>query len=174
MKIGNVDVKVSIVAVAVFIFFTIFLLYASMYSPEVRSQLIWMIPALFMLLVIPMALNYMSRSQYNNLEPIYEAEAKHGPDQVDQREHGGKTCPYPGGCGKGVFPVPEPSPVSRCRPFRAISVKMFTSTNEDIKVNDVVEVIGQVIKRYIVTGDRSSTASLLKKLKNPDLFRNSS
>ena len=73
MKIGTVDVKVSIVAVAVFVFFTIFLLYASMYSPEVRSQLIWMIPALFMLLVIPMALNYMSRSQYNNLEPIYEA-----------------------------------------------------------------------------------------------------
>ena len=39
MKIGNVDVKVSIVAVAVFVFFTIFLLYASLFSPEVRSQL---------------------------------------------------------------------------------------------------------------------------------------
>ena len=63
MRIGTVEVKVSIVAVAVFVFFTIFLLFASLYSPEVRSQLIWMIPALFLLLVIPMALNYMSRSR---------------------------------------------------------------------------------------------------------------
>ena len=73
MKIGTVDVKVSNIAIAVFVFFTIFLLFASMYSPEVRSHLIWLIPCLFMLLVIPMALNYMSRSQYKDLEPIYEA-----------------------------------------------------------------------------------------------------
>ena len=73
MKIGNVDVKVSIVAIAVFVFFTIFLLLASLYSPVVRSQLIWLIPILFLLLVIPIALNYMSRSQYTGLEPIYEA-----------------------------------------------------------------------------------------------------
>ena len=76
MKIGNVEVKVSIVAIAVFVIFTIFLIVASLSSPEVRSQLIWMIPALFMLLVIPTALNYMSRSQYANIAPVYEAEAK--------------------------------------------------------------------------------------------------
>jgi hypothetical protein len=35
----------------------------------------------------------------------------------------------------------------------AISVKMFTSPDEDIKVNDRVEVLGQVIRRYIVTGE---------------------
>jgi RecJ-like exonuclease len=35
----------------------------------------------------------------------------------------------------------------------AISVKMFTSPDEDIKVNDIVEVLGQVIRRYIVTGE---------------------
>ncbi len=68
MKIGNVEVKVSIISIAVFVFFTIFLIFASLYSPDVRSNLIWMIPALFMLLVIPVALNYMSRSQYADLE----------------------------------------------------------------------------------------------------------
>jgi hypothetical protein len=76
MKIGNVEVKASIISIAVFVFFTIFLLAASVFSPEVRSQLIWMIPCLFMLLVIPIALNYMSRSQYADLVPQYEAEAK--------------------------------------------------------------------------------------------------
>ena len=35
----------------------------------------------------------------------------------------------------------------------AISVKMFTSPDEDMKVNDIVEVLGQVIRRYIVTGE---------------------
>ena len=76
MKIGNVKVKASIISIAVFVFFTIFLLIASVYSQEVRSQLIWMIPCLFMLLVIPIALNYMSRSQYADITPQYEAEAK--------------------------------------------------------------------------------------------------
>ena len=41
-----------------------------------RSQLIWLIPVLFLLLVIPVALNYMSRSQYADVAPVYEAEAK--------------------------------------------------------------------------------------------------
>jgi hypothetical protein len=45
MKIGTVDVKVSIVAIAVFVFFTLLLLVASLSSAEVRSQLIWLIPA---------------------------------------------------------------------------------------------------------------------------------
>jgi hypothetical protein len=30
---------------------------------------------------------------------------------------------------------------------------MFTSPDEDVKVNDIVEVLGQVIRRYIVTGE---------------------
>src|SRR5208337_3152431 len=76
MKIGNVEVKISILAIAVFVIFTIFLLVASVYSPQVRSQLIWLIPGLFMLLVIPIALNYMSRSEYADIAPVYEAEAK--------------------------------------------------------------------------------------------------
>ena len=41
MKIGNVEVKVSIIAIAVFVFFTIFLVVASLYSPgcEVTAHL---------------------------------------------------------------------------------------------------------------------------------------
>ena len=153
MKIGNVEVKVSIVAVAVFVFFTIFLLYASMYSPEVRSQLIWMIPALFMLLVIPMALNYMSRSQYNNLEPIYEAEAKTVRIKLINESMVGKPVRIEGVVERVYFQFLNRPQYLVADRSGEISVKMFTSSTEDIKVNDVVEVLGQVIKRYVVTGD---------------------
>lgn len=153
MKIGNVDVKVSIVAVAVFVFFTIFLLYASLYSPEVRSQLIWMIPALFLLLVIPMALNYMSRSEYNNLEPIYEAEAKTVRIKMINESMVGKPVRIQGVVEKVYFQFLNRPQYLIADRSGEISVKMFTSSPEDIKVKDVVEVLGQVIKRYVVTGD---------------------
>jgi hypothetical protein len=153
MKIGNVDVKVSIVAVAVFVFFTIFLLYASLYSPEVRSQLIWMIPALFLLLVIPMALNYMSRSEYNNLEPIYEAEAKTVRIKMINESMVGKPVRIQGVVERVYFQFLNRPQYLIADRSGEISVKMFTSSPEDIKVKDVVEVLGQVIKRYVVTGD---------------------
>jgi hypothetical protein len=164
MKIGTVDVKVSIVAVAVFVFFTIFLLYASMYSPEVRSQLIWMIPALFMLLVIPMALNYMSRSQYNNLEPIYEAEAKTVRIKLINESMVGKPVRIEGVVERVYFQFLNRPQYLVADRSGEISVKMFTSSNEDIKVKDVVEVIGQVIKRYVVTGDPVVNCISIKKI----------
>jgi uncharacterized protein YdeI (BOF family) len=46
-----------------------------------------------------------------------------------------------------------------------ISVKMFTSTNEEIKVKDIVEVTGQVIKRYVVTGDPVINCISIRKIK---------
>jgi hypothetical protein len=153
MRIGTVEVKVSIVAVAVFVFFTIFLLFASLYSPEVRSQLIWMIPALFLLLVIPMALNYMSRSEYNNLEPIYEAEAKTVRIKLINESMVGKPVRIEGVVERVYFQFLNRPQYLVADRSGAISVKMFTSSPEDIKVNDVVEVLGQVIKRYVVTGD---------------------
>jgi hypothetical protein len=153
MKIGTIDVKISLISIGVFVFFTIFLLYASMYSPEVRSQLTWMIPALFMLLVIPMALNYMSRSQYNNLEPIYEAQAKTVRIKLINESMVGKPVRIEGVVERVYFQFLNRPQYLVADRSGAISVKMFTSSPEDIKVNDVVEVLGQVIKRYIVTGD---------------------
>jgi uncharacterized protein YdeI (BOF family) len=165
MRIGTVDVKVSIVAVAVFVFFTIFLLYASMYSPEVRSQLIWMIPALFMLLVIPMALNYMSRSQYNALEPIYEAEAKPVRIKLINESMVGKPVRIEGVVERVYFQFLNRPQYLIADRSGEISVKMFTSTNEDIKVKDIVEVTGQVIKRYVVTGDPVVNCISIRKIK---------
>jgi hypothetical protein len=165
MKIGTVEVKVSIVAVAVFVFFTIFLLYASLYSPEVRSQLIWMIPALFLLLIIPMALNYMSRSQYNTLEPIYEAEAKTVRIKLINESMVGKPVRIEGVVERVYFQFLNRPQYLVADRSGEISVKMFTSSPEDIKVKDVVEVIGQVIKRYVVTGDPVVNCISIRKIK---------
>jgi len=165
MKIGNVKVKVSIVAIAVFVFFTIFLLIASLYSPEVKSQLIWMIPTLFMLLVIPMALNYMSRKEYADLEPVYESEAKAIRIKMINESMVGKPVRIEGVVERVYFQFLNRPQYLIADRSGEISVKMFTSTDEDLKVNDVVEVIGQVIRRYIVTGDPVVNCVSIRKIK---------
>ncbi|WAC05852.1 MAG: nucleotide-binding protein [Methanoregula sp.] len=165
MKIGNVDVKVSIVSIAVFVFFTIFLVAASVFSPEVRSQLIWLIPVLFMLLVIPIALNYMSRSQYADIEPIYEREAKTVRVKLINENMVGKIVRIEGVVERIHFQFLNRPQYTVADRSGDISVKMFTSPDEDVKVNDVVEVLGQVIRRYIVTGDPVINCVSIKKIK---------
>jgi hypothetical protein len=165
MKIGNVDVKVSIVAIAVFVFFTLLLLVASLSSPQVQSQLIWLIPALFMLLVIPIALNYMSRSQYADLLPHYEVEAKTVRIKLINENMVGKPVRIEGVVERVYFQFLNRPQYLVADRSGAISVKMFTSPDEDVKVNDVVEVLGQVIHRYIVTGDPVVNCVSIRKIK---------
>jgi len=167
MKIGKVDVKVSIVAIAVFVFFTIFLLVASLYSPLVQSQLIWLIPVLFMLLVIPMALNYMSRSQYAEMEPQYAAAAKTVRVKLINESMIGKPVRIEGVVERVYFQFLNRPQYLVADRSGSISVKMFTSTDEDVKVNDVVEVLGQVIHRYMVSGDPVINCVSIKKIKRP-------
>jgi hypothetical protein len=166
MKIGNVDVKVSIVAIAVFVIFSIFLFFASVFSPDVRSQLIWLIPGLFMLLVIPIALNYMSRSQYADIAPVYEAQAKTLRIKLINESMVGKPVRVEGVVERVHFQILNRPQYIVADRSGAISVKMFTSPDEDVKVNDIVEVIGQVIRRYIVTGDPVINCVSIRKIKN--------
>ena len=167
MKIGKVNVKVSIVAIAVFVFFTLLLLVTSLYNAEVRSQLIWLIPGLFMLLVIPIALNYMSRREYAELEPIYEVQAKSVRIKLINESMVGKVVRVEGVVEQVHFQFLNRPQYTVADRSGAISVKMFTSTDEDVKVNDIVEVLGQVIKRYIVSGDPViNCVSIRKKIKD--------
>ncbi|WP_321507425.1 nucleotide-binding protein [uncultured Methanoregula sp.] len=165
MKIGNIEVKVSIVSIGVFVFFTLFLILASLYSPEVRSNLIWMIPCLFMLLVIPVALNYMSRSEYADLTPRYEVEAKTVRVKLINESMIGKPVRIEGVVERVYFQFLNRPQFLVADRSGAISVKMFTSPDEDFKVNDVVEVLGQVIRRYIVTGEPVINCVSIRKIK---------
>lgn len=165
MKIGNIEVKISIIAIAVFVFFTLFLIVASLSSPDVRSNLIWMIPVLFMLLVIPSALNYMSRSQYADITPVYEAEAKTVRIKLINESMVGKPVRVEGVIERVYFRFLNRPQYLVADRSGAISVKMFTTPEEDVKVNDVVEVVGQVIRRYIISGDPVINCVSIRKIK---------
>ncbi len=74
MKIKGTTVRVSIIQIGLVIALTLILLAYVFLSEDYRT-LLWAVPVLVMLLVIPTALNYMSQSQYDDLIPYYEAEA---------------------------------------------------------------------------------------------------
>jgi uncharacterized membrane protein (DUF485 family) len=158
MKINNINLKLSILPILVFAIFTFGLVFIAFFGPEimaaqVRSNLYWMIPVLVMLLVIPVALNYMSRTEYDRLIPYYEVEAKNIRIKLINESMIGKIVRIEGVVERTHFQfLNRPQYVVADRSGE-ISVKMFTSPDEDVKVNDVVEVLGQVIKRYIATGD---------------------
>lgn len=153
MKIGNVNVKVSIVTLAVFVFFAVLVVVSAVVSPEIRTQLFWILPALVILLVFPMALNYMSRRQYADLVPVYEVEAKPVRIRMINESMMGKVVRIEGVVEKVHFQFLNRPQYRVADRTGEISVKMFTSPDEDIQENDVVEVLGSVIRRYIVTGD---------------------
>jgi hypothetical protein len=163
MKIGTIDVKISNISIGVFAFFTFLLVIASMMNPEIRPLLIWMIPCLFLLLVIPVALNYMSRSQYKDLEPVYEKGAKTVKVRFINENMIGKIVRIEGVVERVHFQFLNRPQYSVADRTGAISVKMFTSPDKDVKVNDIVEVYGQVIRRYMVTGEPVINCVIIRK-----------
>jgi hypothetical protein len=167
MKIGTIDVKISNISIGVFVFFTLLLIVASLMSPVIQPNLIWMIPSLFLLLVIPVALNYMSRSQYKSLEPAYEKEAKTVKVRFINENMIGKIVRIEGVVERVHFQFLNRPQFSVADRTGAISVKMFTSPDKDVKVNDIVEVYGQVIRRYMVTGEPVIICVIIRKIGKP-------
>ena len=163
MKIGNTEVKVSNISIGVFVFFTLLLIVASLLSPGIQSSLIWMIPGLFLLLVIPVGLNYLSRSQYADLGPEYEREAKTVRVRLINENMIGKIVRIEGVVEGIHFQFLNRPQYSIADRSGAISVKMFTSPDEPVRVNDVVEVFGQVIRRYILTGQPVINCVIIRK-----------
>jgi hypothetical protein len=68
-------IRPSILHILVFVFFLI-LICIYVFSTGDTSMLIWGIPTLICLLLIPMGLTYISQSQYSDLIPVYETTAK--------------------------------------------------------------------------------------------------
>jgi hypothetical protein len=167
MKIGTINVKVSNISIGVFVFFTLLLVIASMVDPGIRPHLLWMVPSLFLLLVIPVALNYMSRSQYKDLEPIYEKEAKTVRVRLINESMIGKVVRIEGVVERVHFQFLNRPQYTVADRSGSISVKMFTSPEYDVKVNDIVEVYGQVIRRYMVTGEPVVNCVIIRKYRKP-------
>ena len=167
MKIGTIDVKISYISIGVFVFFTILLIVASMMDPGIQPHLIWMIPSLFLLLVIPIVLNYMSRSQYKGLEPLYEKEAKTVRVRLINESMIGKVVRIEGVVERVHFQFINRPQYTVADRSGSISVKMFTSPDKDVKVNDLVEVFGQVIRRYMITGEPVINCVIIRKYTKP-------
>ena len=152
MKIGNVEVRISIIAIAVFVLFTLIFIFTFLYTRD-RSLLIWGIPTLFMLLIIPLVLNYMSQRQYQELEPIYRSQAKDIRIRLINESMVGKIVRIEGVVERVYFQFLNRPQYLVADRSGEISVKMFTSPREKVKKGDVVEVLGMIIHRYMVTGD---------------------
>ena len=163
MKIGNINVKISVISVAVFIIFTIILTISYLATRE-RSLLFWGIPTLAMLLLIPMALNYMSQSSYTDIIPMYEQEAKQVRIKAINVSMLGEPVRIKGIVERVYFKYLNRPQYLIADKTSEISVKMFTSPQEDIRENDIVEVLGTVMKRYIFTGDAIINCVSIKKV----------
>ena len=166
MKIGKVQPKISIVAIAVVAIFTI-ILGITYYVTRGMMYLIWGIPTLVLMAAIPLALNYMSQSQYADLEPVYRKEARNvrvkmiNPNMIGDvvRNEAVVERVYFQFLNRPQFLVADRS--------GEVSVKMFTNPQEKIRKGDVVEVLGMVMKRYILGGDPVINCVSIKKIGKP-------
>ncbi len=163
MKIGTINVKISIIAVAVVAIFAIFLAYAFLISGDTRI-LLWGIPTLVLLLVIPLGLSYMSQKEYADVIPQYEREARPVRIRMINLNMVGEPVRIEGVVERVHFQFLNRPQFLVADRSGEISVKMFTSPGEKIKVGDVVEVLGMVIKRYVAGGDAVVNAVSIRKI----------
>jgi RecJ-like exonuclease len=163
MKIGSIDIRVSIVTIAVVILFA-FALAATYFLTGDTGILIWGIPTVILLFVLPVALNYMSMREYADLKPVYEREAKNARIKMINESMIGKVVRIEGVVESVRFRFLNRPQFIVADRSGEISVKIFTSVSGDVKVNDVVEVLGQVIRRYVATGDPVINGVSIKKI----------
>ncbi|KDE54325.1 nucleotide-binding protein [Methanoculleus sp. MH98A] len=165
MQIGDVKVRVTAVTLAVFLFFIVLIAVYVFATGDIYS-LFWTVPAAAMLLLIPMALNYMSQKQYASLVPMYEAEAKNVRIREINLNKLGEPIRIKGVVERVYFQFLNRPQYLVADRTGEISVKMFTSPAEDVQNGDVVEVLGTVVKRYIMTGEAVVNCVSIRKIKN--------
>jgi RecJ-like exonuclease len=163
MKIGNINVKISLPAAIAVVIFAILLIFTYFLSGD-RSLLLWGIPTLVLLFIIPIALNYMSQQSYADVAPEYEKKAKLVRIKAINPNTVGEIVRIQGVVERAYFRYLNRPQYLVGDKTGEISVKMFTSPTEDVEVNDLVEVLGSVIKRYIVTGDPVINCVVIKKI----------
>jgi cytochrome c-type biogenesis protein CcmE len=151
MKVRDIELRITPVQTGVLLFFAIFLILAFLSS---RSTMLLLagIPMLVGLAVIPMILRHMSQSQYLALIPEYEREAQRVRIRAINMNMLGKAVRIEGlveGVSLGFLDRPQFIVADRSG---EIPVKMFTAPQEKIRKGDIVEVLGTVMKRYVLAG----------------------
>ena len=152
MKIANIEVRITPLQAVVLLFFAIFILYS--YSVSRNTVILaFGIPMLVGLAVIPMILRHMSQSQYQALVPTYEAEAQKVRIKAINLNMLGKPVRVEGVVEEVRFGFLDRPQFVVADRSGEISVKMFTAPGEQIRKGDIVEILGTVMKRYILAGE---------------------
>ena len=162
MKIKGTNVRISIINLLVILLLAFFLV---IYEVSTGDYVLfaWGIVLLALLFLIPLVLNYMSQDQYSALEPVYEAEAKNSRIRAISPSSVGDIVRIEGIVERVLFKfLNRPQYIVADRTGE-ISVKMFTSPKENVETGDYVEVYGQIIKRYVVTGDPVVNAVIIRR-----------
>jgi len=151
MKIRNIEVRISPLQVGVLLFFAVFLIFA--YSVSGSSLLLLLgIPMLVALAAIPMVLRHMSQSHYEALIPTYEKDAQKVRIKSINLNMVGKPVRVEGVVERIYFSFLDRPQFLVADRSGEISVKMFTAPKEDVRKGDIVDVLGTVMKRYVLTG----------------------
>ena len=152
MKIRNIEMRITPLQAGVLLFFVIFLIFAYSVSGS-RMLIIFGIPMLIGLAIIPALLRHMSQSQYEGLVPTYEKEAQRVRIKAINLNMLGKPVRIEGVVERVYFDFLDRPQYLIADRSGEISVKMFTAPREKIRKDDVVEVLGTVMKRYILAGE---------------------
>jgi len=163
MRIRNVDVKISVLQLAAVGILTFILLCYILLTGDF-SIISWGVPSVILLFIIPMALNYISQNQYNDLIPVYEKEAKKVAIKAINIGMKGDPVRVQGVVEAAHFKYLNRPQFIIADRTGSISAKMFTSSKEDINKGDVVEVLGLIIKRYLFTGDAIINCISIRKI----------
>jgi hypothetical protein len=152
MKIHGIEVRIAPIQIGVLLFFAIFLIFAYWMSRS-TMLLIFGIPMVIGLAVIPILLRHMSQSQYQDLVPTYEKEAQRVRIKAINMNMLGKPVRVEGVVERVSFGFLDRPQYLVADRSGEISVKMFTAPREKIRKDDIVEILGTVMKRYLLVGE---------------------
>jgi hypothetical protein len=152
MKFHNIELRIAPIQIGVLLFFAFFLILAFFMSGSI-ILLAYGIPMIIFLAVIPVILRHMSQSQYETLIPTYESEAQKVRIKAINMNMLGKPIRIEGVVERVSFDFLDRPQYMVADRSGEISVKMFTAPREKIRKDDIVEVLGTVMKRYLLVGE---------------------
>jgi len=152
MKVRDIELRITPIQIGVLLFFAIFLVFAFLSSRSTVLLLVG-IPMLVGLAVVPVILRHMSQSQYLDLIPEYEREAQRVRIRAINMNMLGKAVRIEGVVERISFGFLDRPQFIVADRSGEIPVKMFTAAREKIRKGDIVEVLGTVMKRYVLAGE---------------------
>lgn len=127
------------------------------------ESLVWIIPVLIMLILIPLTLNYLNQVQYQNLIPVYKKEARFTKISAINSNMTGEIVKVEGIIKDVKFVFFNRPRYTIEDKTGAIAIIMFTNPSRNIKKGDNVFVLGQLIKKMIVTGKPAINAVCIER-----------